>query len=247
MFFEKRYYRKYINNKFTCFETTQGESNLFISYEGNYSLDKVKRKVDTFLLEIRTILKDIVNRHEQFLTSLTPISINDPFLPEIILKMLKASQKALVGPWAGVAGAVAFYVGEKLLKEFNFNSLFIENGGDCFLISKNEISLGIFIPNLEKILPIKLPPGKWGVSSSSSKKGHSLSFGRTNLATVIVKNDPILSDCLATYFGNSTNFEDALKKLEKMKNTYDGLLISLKDKFIFDGKIFQDIFENVKK
>ncbi len=243
MFYEKRYYRKYVNNKLISFEITQGESNLFISYKGNHPLNKVKKKADEFLLEVRTILKNTIKKYEKFLTSLKPITINDPILPQIILKMLKASQEALVGPWAGVAGSVAFYVGEKLLEKFNFESLFIENGGDCYLISKNEISLGIFIPKLEKIFPIKLPPGKWGVSSSSSKKGHSLSFGKTNLATVIVKNDPILSDCLATYFGNSINFEDAIEKTNKMQNIYDGLLINLENKFIIDGKIFQNFLE----
>lgn len=152
--------------------------------------------------ECRSLIKKSIEDRPQFLKSLVPI---DPSSDESVVtfRMIEAGRKAGVGPMAGVAGAVADYVGRRLMDVSD--EVIIENGGDLFIFVKRSIVVGIYAGSSPfsqkiglKIGPTAIPIG---VSTSSGRVGPSRSFGVAHAAT-IVSNDPILSDAVATGMGN---------------------------------------------
>jgi len=130
-----------------------------------------------------------------------PVNKNDD---ELIQRMCKASILADVGPMAAVAGAVATYAAERMKAEGATYGV-IENGGDIALFSnKRTFTIGLYSgdPNLAELALIMRPEGNIkGICSSSAKIGPSISFGDSDICT-IVSDDVILADAAATRLGN---------------------------------------------
>ena len=149
----------------------------------------------------RNTIEAEIQRLPSFRTSLVPLPI-PPSSAQVVSWMYQAAAQSGVGPMAAVAGAVARAVGESLC---GFSpEVIVENGGDLFVSSKKERKISIFAgasPLSEK-LAIQLPPGVWGVCTSSAKVGPSLSFGQTD-ASVIVAHDAALADAAASTLGNA--------------------------------------------
>lgn len=169
-------------------------------------------RTDTIQKEIRfqrKILIGYIKRHPEFLDALEPIGLEaDP--PEIVKRMQAASQKAGVGPMACVAGATAQLAAEAAVRN-GANEAIVENGGDIYLVSEREILIGIYVQEsllsgkvAFRIAPSRLPVA---ICSSSSKMGHSLSFGDCNLATVLAE-DAALADAVATQACNRVKTEE---------------------------------------
>ena len=124
--------------------------------------------------------------------------------PELIRRMCLASISAGVGPMASVAGAVAAYVTERLA-EVGCRHAVVDNGGDISLMTDCETVIKIYSGNdatdgVGLIIPST--GGKiMGICSSSGRIGHSISFGNSDIATVL-SDDPVLSDACATTLGN---------------------------------------------
>lgn len=152
---------------------------------------------------IKKYRKDIENYillNPEFLRSLSPVEPSgEP--PEIVRQMISFSRRVNVGPMAGVAGAIAEFVGRDLLAQSA--EIIAENGGDVFLSVRTEKvarikSLG-GAPSVE--IRIKPEDTPMGLCTSSGKFGHSKSFGLADSVTVISKS-AILSDCAATAAAN---------------------------------------------
>ena len=114
-----------------------------------------------------------------------------------------AAQKAGVGPMAGVAGAMAEFVGKALLTKTS--EVVVENGGDIFLQSSTERRIGIFADCSPlsmrvgiRVLPEKTP---LGVCTSSGTVGPSLSLGKAD-AVCVISPSATLADAAATAVGN---------------------------------------------
>ncbi|GAU78609.1 UPF0280 family protein [Fusibacter sp. 3D3] len=161
--------------------------------------------------------------------------------PPLIKHMHQASKKAGVGPMAAVAGGISYYVGQKLLQ--SCNEVMIENGGDIFLKSDTEKKIRIFAgdsPFSNKVA-LKLPPSPRGIGicTSAGKIGHSLSFGNAD-AVVIVSEDVLLADAVATATGNKIKTKDYInegidfaKSIEGVK----GIVIIVEDQIGLWGEI----------
>lgn len=232
---EKRFYRRFQNPKgFKSFEVIAGESDLWIAVpESLYSPD-LREGISEFVVELRSQIEVYGSSKEEFFTSLTPVEV-EPIAPKVVRKMAVECGKCGVGPMAGVAGAVNLFVGRKL-EEMEVNQFIIENGGDLF-IKREEETLSLLItmnPKFDGKFGILVPPGEWGLSTSSSKFGHSLSLGRVQSATVLSR-DPVFSDCCATYLGNSTSPEDALRRVNELE--VEGALVFIDGKFVIKGNL----------
>jgi len=233
---EKRFYRRFQNPEgFKAFEVIVGESDLWIAVpEGSYSQD-LKRQIEELLISVRSQIEAYSLRKREFLTSLKPISV-EPLAPRVVRKMVAECSRCGVGPMAGVAGAVNLFVGEKL-EELGIREFLIENGGDLYLVRERETLTLLLVgrPELDGKLGLIVPPGRWGLSTSSSRIGHSLSLGSSQVATVLA-GDPVYSDCCATYLGNSRDPEDALDRINRLEGA-EGALVFIDGKFVMRGSL----------
>ena len=112
------------------------ETDLWVSAEQN--LEKETRDL---VLDCRQQLESHIRMHPGFAASLLP-GVSDPYAPKIVNDMIEATKDLSVGPMASVAGAVAQYVGEGLLRFTD--QVIVENGGDIFLKTNRSATVSIF-------------------------------------------------------------------------------------------------------
>jgi len=233
---EKRFYRRIQNPEgFKVFEVIAGESDLWIAVpEGEYS-PSLEREVEETLISLRSQIELYAKRRKEFLTSLSPVVV-EPIAPKVVRKMAFECGRCGVGPMAGVAGAINLFVGERL-EELGVSQFLIENGGDLYLKREKETVALLLTgnPGLDGRLGILVPPGRWGLSSSSSRIGHSLSLGSSQIATVLAE-DPVYSDCCATFLGNSVNPRDALDRINRLEGV-EGALVFVGGRFVMKGNL----------
>ena len=122
---------------------------------------------------------------------------------------------------AGIAGAIAEEIGKELLHYTD--EVIVENGGDIFIKTEKDRIIGIYTEN-EKFknfaIKIKSKNTPLGICSSSSYIGHSLSFGKAELTTVISK-DTVLADSLATLIGNKVTDKNDLDIVMNEVSSYN--------------------------
>ncbi len=164
-------------------------------------------RLDAVRSEIRQVRKELagyIQSCPEFKSSLVPLDTLPGKPPEAALRMHRASRLTGVGPMAAVAGTVAMLAAEAA-RNAGCRDTVINNGGDLFLHLAEEAVVGIYGGNHAlagkaafRILPETTP---LAICSSSSKMGHSDSFGGCDLATVC-SPDGSLADAAATLAGN---------------------------------------------
>lgn len=205
---ERTYRNKILNNYLKSYNVIVRETDLFVTSnkdETEFVLQSVYR--------YRAFIETYIKSHPQFLTSLEPIA-QDNFAPEIIRDMIDNSRNVNVGPMAAVAGAIAQFVGYDLLKRST--NVIIENGGDIFLKTENDVQVGIFAGESRLserlIIRIKNEEMPIGICTSSGTVGPSLSFGKADAVCVKAKSAS-LADAAATALGNKIKSVKDVKKV----------------------------------
>lgn len=212
VFNDSQIYRRLISPGNLCaFSAKIGETDLFVLADSDYS-DIAYNSA----LKHRRHIEEYIRFYPNFQKSLVPLPI-DNLAPDIIKEMLRCSNLAGVGPMASVAGAISQFVALDLLKISK--NVIVENGGDIYLNTNNDITLGMFAgysPLSKKIaLRIKKEDFPAGVCTSSGSIGHSLSFGRAD-AVCVLSRSAVLSDATATFVGNLVKKKEDIRiALEK--------------------------------
>ena len=206
-FTERTYRNKVLNHSLISYQVKVCETDLFISSDSDFR-QVARQSVHRY----RGYLESYIKIHPDFLTSLVPLKIDD-LAPDIVRDMMKVSQVAGVGPMAAVAGALAEYVGRDLLKVTP--NVIVENGGDIFLKSKDEINIGIFAgdSSFSEKLALKIRPEEMpmGICTSSATVGPSLSFGIAD-AVCVKSKSAAMADAAATMIGNLVKTKKDIKK-----------------------------------
>lgn len=237
MKYEYRTYRLLGENKdLISFSVKIKETDLFIKATKNLT-----KKVERLVKKYRNDLERYILRNKKFLVSLIPLE-DDNSAPLIVKEMIYYSKRVNVGPMAGVAGAIAFFVGKELLSYVD--EFIIENGGDIALFIKKERIIYIYpgeaSPFKGKLFLRLTSCNKiYGIATSSGKIGPSLSFGKTDSVTIL-SSSPILSDMVATKLGNMVKTPDdiynAINEGKKIRGV-EGILITIGDKMGIWGNI----------
>jgi len=214
-----RFYRNWVENELVSFEVKVEETDLFILAE----IDLTK-ETEKLIIEYRIYITEYIKERPDFKTSLIPIKYDEE-APDIVRSMLRASEKANVGPMAAVAGAIAEFIGYELL---NFTEeIIIENGGDIFIKSLEDRNFAIFAGNSPlsgKInIKIKSIDTPLGVCTSSGTVSHSLSFGKADAVTILAK-DASLADAAATRVCNEVKSKDDIEKALNLSKTIEGVM-----------------------
>lgn len=226
---QERTYRRWIKgNNLVTFEVIEKETDLAIS-----AVKNLENHARASVLTYRNDLEKYIAADPEFGTSLEPIGVRGD-APLIVRAMAEAAAKAGVGPMAGVAGAIAEFVGRDLLRLSD--EIIVENGGDIFLRTKKKKILGIYAgeesPFTGKIA-IEIDPDEdgLGICTSSGTVSHSLSFGKSD-AVVIISDEAVLADAVATATGNILKTPaDIEKAIEFARSIHgiNGILITMKD------------------
>jgi ApbE superfamily uncharacterized protein (UPF0280 family) len=180
------------------------ETNLRIA---SPAFDRITRTV----VDERRKLERYISRHPEFLTSLVPVPLLDD-APEVAQRMAAASELTGLGPMAAVAGTLA-QMGAEAAMAIGCPEAIVENGGDIYIHADSAVTIGIYAGDnaIAGKLAFRLDPATLPLAlcSSSSQMGHSLSFGRCDLATVVAK-DAALADSAVTLVCNLIKTEHDL-------------------------------------
>lgn len=183
------------------------ETDLLITLTNQADTNEITLFCTQKICEIRNIIKFWVQMYPNIQHSLDPV-VCPANAPACIAAMCSAGTYAHVGPFAAVAGTVAQYIATELhiyLQKKGFpNDVIVENGGDIYCFSEKDRIIGILANPSEHCmlgLAVKKEQFPLAVCSSSATIGHSLSFGKGDLALVSAKNAS-LADALATRYGN---------------------------------------------
>lgn len=197
--------------------------------------------VENEIIRQRGVVADHIKRQPKFQDALEPIEEPDG-CPEIVKRMFDASRKIGVGPMAAVAGAIAQAAAEAALRS-GAREAIVENGGDMYLASNDEITVGLYAGGTPISGRIAFAVGSdrlpLAICSSSSKMGHSLSFGDCDLATVVARS-AALADAAATRVCNAVKSEnDVNPVIERILtiDDIDGVLIVKGDSIGMGGDL----------
>jgi hypothetical protein len=227
--FVERTYRDFASRgNWVAFAVAHRETDLYIRARQDLSREALEA-----VRQARSSIEDYIREHPSFRTSLEPLPL-DPAAPSIVQDMLFAGQSLAVGPMAAVAGAIAESVG-KFLQAFSCNVI-VENGGDVFLATQEEATVGIFAGRspVSMRLGLRIPPEETpcGLCTSSGQVGPSLSFGRADAVTVWASSTA-LADASATALANRVVVpEDIEPTLDVARSTegVKGALVVLQDR-----------------
>jgi uncharacterized protein len=194
---ERAYRRTVKASDLVSFQVRVKETDLWVS-----TRERLEKETRDLVLHARHQIESYISSHPDFLTTLEPYP-DDPLAPPVVKEMISATRPSGVGPMASVAGAIAEFVGQGLLK--STGQVIVENGGDIFLMAKRPVTVSIFAgasPLSEKLgllIPARQMP--IGVCTSSGTVGHSLSLGAADAACVLAAS-AALADGAATALGN---------------------------------------------
>ena len=219
--YQKRKYRNLIERSgLLSFEVQVRETDLHILAEKDLAEAALQH-----VFELRNQLESYIANNPDFLQSLNPVDF-DPLAPPIVKDMMRASEKANVGPMAAVAGITAQYVGQRLMQNYGISEVVVENGGDIFLSRKQDCSIAIFAGTspLSNNIAVKLKANQMpiGICTSSATVGHSISFGQADAITVVSKN-VALADVVATRLGNETKKIDDINQALEIGAAIEGV------------------------
>jgi len=221
--YEKRTYRNLVKtDDLVNFEVIVKETDLLVRAESDLS-----KEARESVLTYRHQLETYIAMNPGFQKSLVPLPA-DPYAPEIVKQMIQTSQSAGVGPMATVAGAMADLVSRDLLKLSK--EMIVENGGDIYLASSRERTIGIYAGDspLSLKIGIVISPEETplGVCTSSGTVGPSLSFGKAN-AVCILSKSAALADAAATAVGNVVKEKKDVSSGLRRAREIDGVLGTL--------------------
>ncbi len=185
------------------------ETDLSILTNKKLDEDFVKEKIRSYRWDIESY----IDKDRRFLVSLKPITV-ELNAPPIIKAMEEASRLANAGPMSAVAGAIAQFLGQDLLKK-GYKDVIIENGGDIFIKSRKSRIIGIYAgrSKFSKNISLKIRPKDTplGVCASSGTVGHSLSFGCAD-CVIILSKSAVVADAAATVTANLIKSKEDLKR-----------------------------------
>jgi uncharacterized protein len=220
---EERTYRNLVKtDDLVNFEVIVKETDLLVRAKKDLS-----RETRESVLKYRHQLETYIALHPDFAGSLVPLD-EDPYAPRIIQEMVRTSRCANVGPMAAVAGAVSEFVSKDLLTLSE--EIIIENGGDIYLATSRERTIGIYAGgsplSLKVGVLIQAEDSPLGICTSSGTVGPSLSFGKAD-AICILSKSAALADAAATAVGNRVKTKKDIESGLETGKAIEGVLGTL--------------------
>ena len=231
----ERTYRQLVGGHLPSLRITVQETDLNV-----YAHHITPAAIQEAVIEQRGYIEGYIRRHPDFGVTLQPWP-DDPLAPPIVREMIQAGKNAAVGPMAAVAGAMAEMVGRSLLARTD--ELIVENGGDIFLTTGRDVTVGIYAgrsPLSLKIgLKVQSSQSPLSICTSSGTVGHSISYGKAD-AVCVLSRSGAQADAGATAIGNHIKRPGDIEAAMQWGRTIPGvmgILIIIKDKMGMWGQI----------
>ena len=239
--FEERTYRSQFNTeRFTGFEVKHLETDLWIGVDPASYKEEMQAVALDKIKALREVFDAYIAKEPFFKKSLKSFHPSET-APSEAKEMAIATEKAGIGPMAAVAGLFAREIGDEICKNFSVKELLVENGGDIYLLLQEELVLSVFAGEsiLSERIGLVISPanGTFGICTSAGTVGPSLSYGKAD-AVVVVCNDILMADALATALGNKVKSPDHVEKVIKQAEKFEeiqSLLIICEDKIGIKG------------
>jgi len=239
--FEERTYRTQFNTeRFTGFEISYLETDLWIGIDTVSFRPEIKELALAKIKSLRNRFDEYIKVEPFFKKSLKPFQ-SSGFAPLEAIEMAAAAENAGIGPMSAVAGLFAREVGKEIIQNFSVKELVIENGGDIFVLLKDDLVFSVFAGEsiLSERIGLVIPADKkkLGICTSAGTVGPSISYGKAD-AVVVVCEDILLADAFATAFGNKVKSPNDVEKVIKQSEKYPeilSLLIICEDKIAIRG------------
>lgn len=176
--------------------------------------------IERLIMKKRREIENFIRDNPSFLTCLNPFDFKNA-APDIVDDMIRAGNKAGIGPMASVAGAIAYHVVKELV-ELGASHVIFDNGGDIAIYIEDPIIVGVYtgcstISNIGFIIDSR--DNIFGICTSSATIGPSLSLGITD-ASIAISDDVILADAFATALGNRIK--------DKNRDNMEKILVGIK-------------------
>jgi hypothetical protein len=234
----KRFYRDWARSKdLYSTHVVAKETDLQIFTNKPFKAGFAEERIRAYRWDI----ENYINKDHRFLTALKPIPV-ELNAAAIVKEMAEQAKRANVGPMSTVAGAIAEFLGQDLLKA-GYKDVIVENGGDIFLKSRKTRRVGVYVgrSKLWNKLQLEIRPKDMplGICTSSGTIGHSLSFGCAD-SVVILSKSTSLADSVATATANRINSKEDLQRALDFARSIKGILgvvIILKNNLITWGKV----------
>lgn len=203
------------------------ESNLLL-----LANKKLPKETEEALIWCRKDIEQYIYKHPDFKITFKPFPLEKE-MPPIVRTMAEAAREVGVGPMAAVAGAIAEFVGKKLLD--HCHQVIVENGGDIFIKTKKKRKVGIYAGNspLSERFALEIEPQHTplGICCSAGTFGHSQSLEKAD-AVIILSSSVSFADATATAVCNMLKDDNSIGKclefLKKLPSVRGGIII--KDK-----------------
>ena len=209
------------SDRFRFFSSVHRESDLLVGvshHSYHPHMESVCRKEQ---LRVYTMLSKHIARYPGFASSLDPLPIPEGGgLAHELETMYRSGSASGTGPMSSVAGLFAQSTGRAIGRSAGDQSaafeVMIENGGDLYVRNLEDLVVVVHAGDvaLSGKLGLVIPPGEWGICTSSGTQGHSFSMGKADALTIVSRDAP-LADAWATALANQVKGrEDILPLLE---------------------------------
>ena len=201
--YRPRLYRGTMNrDRFRFFATSHHESDLLTGVPHRSYRPEMEAAALDELVCLRRLLEHHAAGHPRFLDSHEPLDLQEG-LQEELRTMYLCAQETGTGPMSSVAGLFSDRAGKRLEEQFHLEEVVVENGGDLYIRNAEPLVSVIHAGRspLSDRVGFLVPPGSWGVCTSSGTIGHSFSYGKADAVTVIAADAP-LADAWATALCN---------------------------------------------
>ncbi len=226
MYQQRKYRDKKNDERFTYFRVQEKETDLWIGITPRFYQSWLPGHVARYIIRSRREIETYMLTDPAFFTRHVPLD-DVPGDKAIIHQMAEAGKKAGVGPMAAVAGAISGSVAKDITGMFPSAELVIENGGDIAAVFASSLVVRLETDNhgLLGETGILLHGGlsPCGICSSSGKFGHSFSYGKADLVSVVCKV-PALADAWATSLCNIIRSDTDLKKVDQIISVHTDII-----------------------
>lgn len=225
--YENRVYREYmLHTEMRNFIVKLCETELFIQIPNDYFNEEFIGYCWQTVAQNRKWLEKYIKRNPEYKCSMSPVLLDED-APYITRLMDIAARRAGVGPMATVAGAFCQILGDKIKEKYQIRNLTIENGGDVYVYSEEDIVALIWLGRDSIFSDCKIRISKKyspvGICTSSGVHGHSYSQGYADSVTIVSK-DVVIADALATAFCNEIRCKEDISKVLKQIQEYSEII-----------------------